>query len=184
MRVLFYIRASCFCVCDLVCFCVLSGEERAPTAFVCVSCSNSVRRAFVLCFNLYTVLTRTNNLPRHPGSPLTQQHALFHHRSTSLRYARTSSRSLWLPSPRQHTSLPSSLFTHSSLSFTHLSQRPSASPMSSVAFDRVYTPRPIVATTTVSEVGSYERPPIRTRGRSCNHRGGTTESAPLRHGRA
>ena len=167
MRVLFYIRASCFCVCDLVCFCVLSGEEGAhpPRLFVC--------RVVIRCVgHLYYALTcirsshaRTTYLATRALHSLSNTHSFTIARPLCATHA-PHSRSLWLPSPRQHTSLPSSLFTHSSLSFTHLSQRPSASPMSSVAFDRVYTPRPIVATTTVSEVGSYERPPIRTRGRS------------------
>ena len=65
----------------------------------------------------------TNNLPRHPGSPLTQQHALFHHRSTSLRYARTSlSLSVAAVSPPAHLSSLISLHTFFAILYTPLSK--------------------------------------------------------------
>ena len=123
MRVLFYIRASCFCVCDLVCFCVLSGEEGAhpPRLFVC--------RVVIRCVgHLYYALTcirsshaRTTYLATRALHSLSNTHSFTIARPLCATHA-PHSRSLWLPSPRQHTSLPSSLFTHSSLSFTHLSK--------------------------------------------------------------
>ena len=66
---------------------------------------------------------KSNNLPP-PRAPLTQQHALFHHRSTSLRYARTSlSLTVAAVSPPAHLSSLISLHTFFAILYTPLKGR-------------------------------------------------------------